>query len=498
MKIQSVFNMLTASVLISGLSTTLVACGGSASDGGANSTSALSGVVAGDAASTGTVQLRDGSGTRLVVAIDGQDGFQFDVSGLIAPFTLRAALTNGKTLFAVAPGPDVVGVDPISTVAFRASGEDDRSGGEDRAADSTRQGKFSALLSQLREVMAPLFSCYGITPSTSPKDPAWRTLFSEVRFEVDDGMVTVTNRQSGETIYSARLSAIAQGTFTAVSLPGRCSGTPAPTACTSIVYSGWGTCQADGTQSRTVTSAMPAGCDQSAAVLTQACTPVATGCTSWTYSAWGTCQAGGTQTRTATGAPAGCTGTPDQPLTQSCTPSTTLAVSAVSVNPASVTGGSPATGTVTLTAAAPAGGASVTLSSSRAAATVPASVTVAAGATTATFTVSTTTVSAATTASITATYGGASRTATLTVNAPAALVCTSCHGTSGPTTGQHTFHIVSRNLACSSCHGAGYDFQARTVNSAMHQNGTVDLTVSNWNATNRTCGGCHSAGSRSW
>ena len=67
-----------------------------------------------------------------------------------------------------------------------------------------------------------------------------------------------------------------------------------------------------------------------------------------------------------------------------------VALVGVSVNPAAVTGGADSTGTVTLSAAAPAGGAVVALTSSNTnAATVPASVTVAAGATTATFAVTT-------------------------------------------------------------------------------------------------------------
>ena len=60
-----------------------------------------------------------------------------------------------------------------------------------------------------------------------------------------------------------------------------------------------------------------------------------------------------------------------------------------------MTGGADSTGKVTLSAAAPAGGAVVTLTSSNLnAATVPASVTVAAGATTATFAITTKAVTA--------------------------------------------------------------------------------------------------------
>jgi LmbE family N-acetylglucosaminyl deacetylase len=90
----------------------------------------------------------------------------------------------------------------------------------------------------------------------------------------------------------------------------------------------------------------------------------------------------------------------------------------VSLNPASVLGGSSSTGTVTLNGPAPAGGAVVTLSSSNtAAAQVPASVTVAANATTATFTITTSPVATNTSLNISATYGS-TQSASFTVTAP--------------------------------------------------------------------------------
>jgi hypothetical protein len=90
--------------------------------------------------------------------------------------------------------------------------------------------------------------------------------------------------------------------------------------------------------------------------------------------------------------------------------------SALTLNPTVVVGGSSSQGTVTLSGAAPAGGAIVSLSSSNTAvATVPASVTVAAGATSATFPVTTTAVTGTTGVTISASYGGLTQTATLTV-----------------------------------------------------------------------------------
>jgi hypothetical protein len=97
------------------------------------------------------------------------------------------------------------------------------------------------------------------------------------------------------------------------------------------------------------------------------------------------------------------------------------ALAALTVNPTAVTGGTPSTGTVTLNAAAPAGGVNVTLTSNNVNATVPVSVTVGIGATTANFAITTKPVTRATAATITATYNGVAKAATLTLNPPNSL-----------------------------------------------------------------------------
>jgi hypothetical protein len=81
--------------------------------------------------------------------------------------------------------------------------------------------------------------------------------------------------------------------------------------------------------------------------------------------------------------------------------------SGVSVSPKYVAGGTNSTGTVTLSAAAPTGGASVTLTSSNpSTASVPATVTVPAGQTSANFTITTTAPTSQQVSTITASYGG--------------------------------------------------------------------------------------------
>lgn len=105
--------------------------------------------------------------------------------------------------------------------------------------------------------------------------------------------------------------------------------------------------------------------------------------------------------------------------------SAAAALSSVTLNPTSVTGGTLSTGTITLTSAAPSGGAKVSLASSGTSATVPASVTVGAGNTTATFTVSTKSVSSAVSVTITASYNGGSKTTALSITTAATKVALS-------------------------------------------------------------------------
>jgi hypothetical protein len=94
-------------------------------------------------------------------------------------------------------------------------------------------------------------------------------------------------------------------------------------------------------------------------------------------------------------------------------PTPTAALDSVSLNPSTVVAPGTVQGTVSLTAAAPAGGANVSLSSSSAAATVPPSVTIASGSASTGFSVAT---SGSGSATITASYLGVTRTAQLTVN----------------------------------------------------------------------------------
>jgi hypothetical protein len=107
-----------------------------------------------------------------------------------------------------------------------------------------------------------------------------------------------------------------------------------------------------------------------------------------------------------------------------------VALSSISLGASSVVGGDSVTGTVALTAAAPAGGAVVSLSGGDPV-SVPASVTVPAGSATATFTISTRAVGGTIAGTISGSYGGVSASAVLSVTRP--TVATASFGVTGPT-----------------------------------------------------------------
>ena len=165
------------------------------------------------------------------------------------------------------------------------------------------------------------------------------------------------------------------------------------------------------------------------------------------------------------------------------------AISTVSLNPTSVTGGAGSTGTVTLSTVAPAGGAVVALGSNSAAAAVPSSVTVAAGQTTATFSVTTTSVTTTTTVTITGTSGSSSANATLTVN-PGAIdpvlafrrPITVTNTGSALTNYQVKISLTSSNMTFSHAKSDGSDVRLRT------SDGVTDLPywIENWNSSSQT------------
>lgn len=236
--------------------------------------------------------------------------------------------------------------------------------------------------------------------------------------------VTVPGGQASATFV---VSTVAVGADTAATLSASLNGTTKTTTLTvtapTLVRVGVipATVAGGGSSSATVTlsSAAPAGglaislASDKAAATVPASVTVLAGQTTAAFTVT-TSPVSASTTATLTGTLNGIS----QSATLTVTPPDLLSLS---LSPASVTGGSSSTGTVTLTSIAPSGGLNVILSSDNAAATLPASVLVPAGQTTATFAVSTVAVGTVTTANIAGTLGSTTKSAPLTINPPGLL-----------------------------------------------------------------------------
>lgn len=317
------------------------------------SKSTVFGVASLDTTANGTVTVKDSSvpAQEKTAAISSNGTYTLDVSGLKSPFLLKAVWTDregDKRMYSASTKGGRTNINPLSDTAVAASAD-----GGDRDELYSRQGhdddnrttdKFEQVINSLRTVLAPLFELYGISGNAVSGDDegeddgkndgvdddengntGLRAMFHDVRFAVKDGIVTVTNRQTGGVIFTGSLKDLASGTFYPENMPGASGGgggttTPPPAACI-YTYDAWSPCQSNNMQTRNLLSSSPAGCTGTP-VLTQPCTDVPqppSTCTSFTYSDWGACQTNNTQTRSLlTSSPAGCTGgTPV--LTQSCT-----------------------------------------------------------------------------------------------------------------------------------------------------------------------------------
>lgn len=107
-----------------------------------------------------------------------------------------------------------------------------------------------------------------------------------------------------------------------------------------------------------------------------------------------------------------------------------VVVSSLGCSPSSLNSGAQSVCTITLSKAAPSGGAAVALSKNNAALTIPASVTVAANATSATFAATAGTVSAPTNVTLTASYNSSSKTATVSITPLPTISSLACSPTS--------------------------------------------------------------------
>ncbi|HEY6837296.1 MAG TPA: fibronectin type III domain-containing protein [Geobacteraceae bacterium] len=224
-------------------------CGG----GGGVSSQVVSGVASVGATLAGQVNLKDSSKPAKVrTAVIGSDGsYAIDVTGMQAPYVIQAmgtAAGSNYTLVSYASGTGTANVNPLSNVIVTsAAGSDDSSKVYDQADSDTMekigsnlQTAVTTLLTKLQPLLQQ-YSAQNTNPITSryiANHLGLDEMFDYVKISVSNGILTITNAQTGAVIFTASLTDIANGNFNPGSMPPPPTAPAAPTGLTAVGGSG--------------------------------------------------------------------------------------------------------------------------------------------------------------------------------------------------------------------------------------------------------------------
>jgi hypothetical protein len=238
------------------ITTLLAGCGGggsaSGTAGGTGNTTPTSQLVTGVAATgsplTGTVYLKDSSSPtkELSTQINADGSFSFNVTGLTAPFILKAVgSANGQnyTLCSFTSAPGVANINPLSNLAVvQANGGGDAATLYSAPTPAQLQAVKNAIttaISQIHALLQQVFTPYGVQSTNFISDPysanhlGLDLLFDMVAIQVNNGSLTVTNKMAGSTILTATLNGTSlTGQVTTTNIPT----VPALSAGTVFVY----------------------------------------------------------------------------------------------------------------------------------------------------------------------------------------------------------------------------------------------------------------------
>ena len=336
------FTMLMVSAAVMSLVLSGCGSGGGAVSSGSNTSQMVQGVAASGAPIVGTVTLNDNSTPpRVMTTASASDGsFAFNVGGLTPPYTLSVSWTDSSgtnQLYSFANGPGTANINPFSNAVFAAAaGVPDIATFTGNPTSAMIRAMMSGLASMdgaLRTELSPLFQRYGTS-----QDPISDTyvanytgidaMFDDVIITVSNGMINVTNRQTGAVIFTCPEGNIPSGTFNNANMPGgtgtidgaalyasNCSICHQTLATSTVLGATAAQIQAAivSVGSMSTLSSLPALQIQaiaSALSSTPSTTTPPAACT-YTYNVWGACQSNNTQTRNVlTTSPSGCIGTP--------------------------------------------------------------------------------------------------------------------------------------------------------------------------------------------
>jgi hypothetical protein len=170
----------------------------------------VSGVAATGAAVSGTIYLKDATGRELsVTTTDGK--FAFDVSGLTPPYMLKASW-NGNSMYSFAASAGTANITPITQmiVAAAANGTnlDAVYTSPDTTGFSTIAANLPAAVASTRDSLKPLLTSYSadmdpITGVFSANGSGMDGLLDHVNVSSVSGVVSITDKNTGSTLFSA-------------------------------------------------------------------------------------------------------------------------------------------------------------------------------------------------------------------------------------------------------------------------------------------------------
>jgi hypothetical protein len=210
----------------------LAGCGGG---GSSSSTTKVSGVAATGTPITGTVYLKDSSNPakELSQTINSDGSFSFDVSGMTAPFILKATGTaNGQsyTLYSFAGSTGTANINPLSHLAVvQANGGADPATVYGAPASAKMEAIKAALAnatSNIQTLFALALRDYGVANVNFISDTyvanhtGLDLFFDLISIQVSNGTLTVTNKLNSASIMVTTVGGTTlTGTIATSSLP---------------------------------------------------------------------------------------------------------------------------------------------------------------------------------------------------------------------------------------------------------------------------------------
>ncbi len=198
-----------------------------------SSTAQVKGVAASGAPIIGTVTLKDASNPEKVrtttSAVDGS--FSISVNGLTPPFLLTITWTDSSgtnQMYSFTEGPGTANINPFSNAAFAATVNADPNSvpaSPDPALFRAISDNSRTASSNLRNKLSPLFTRYGTTQDPigdeyQANHSGLDAMFDDVKITVSNGMIVVTNKETGAVIYTAPINNIDSGDFNSGNMPG--------------------------------------------------------------------------------------------------------------------------------------------------------------------------------------------------------------------------------------------------------------------------------------